>query len=361
MKTARQYIIEREAVQKPENNKTRTYLYVRPISNGEACVEVWAARNRRRDNRLLTKSVYRFYTNSERYQVRDMVKMWFSMGQKLFVDFSESGYGRSYYSEMNRQDLKGKWDTDIHQFGEGYMPCYAPMLNDFTGTKYQYCAYDHNCGMTILDYIDLYKINPAAELFSKAKQFQFLTRAFLTTLSADADFSKWFRKHAKEICERHFGIKQVKTMYGKKLNMAEYLARLREQERIKAEAEMKELIKDANRHNRRIRKLYDAIKSICKRHGAFEVVVPKTGEDMVREGFAMHNCVGKCYASRQGDTAIVIFLHKDGQPCVDVEIDPKTFAIRQCRAVCNHDAEKNHWELARLVAAEIKNEYRKAA
>ena len=31
------------------------------------------------------------------------------------------------------------------------------------------------------------------------------------------------------------------------------------------------------------------------------------------------------------------------------------------RYVCNHDAEKNHWELARLVAAEIKNEYRKAA
>ena len=113
MKTARQYIIEREAAQKPENNKTRTYLYVRPISNGEACIEVWAARNRRRDNRLLTKSVYRFYTNSERYQVRDMVKMWFSMGQKLFVDFSESGYGRSYYSELNREDLKGKWDTDI--------------------------------------------------------------------------------------------------------------------------------------------------------------------------------------------------------------------------------------------------------
>ena len=81
----------------------------------------------------------------------------------------------------------------------------------------------------------------------------------------------------------------------------------------------------------------------------------------IDEGFAMHNCVGKCYASRQGDTAIVIFLHKDGQPCVDVEIDPKTFAIRQCRAVCNHDAEKNHWELARLVAAEIKNLYRKAA
>lgn len=361
MKTARQYIIEREAVNPPTHNQTRTYLYVRPISHGEACIEVWAARNEKRTGKLLTKSVYRFYTNSDRYYVRDMIKMWFALGQKLWVDFSESGYGRNYYAEIKREDLKGKWDYDIHRFGEGYMPCYAPMLNSFDGTKYKYCAYDHECGMTILDYIELYKINPAAELFSKAKRWQFLTRAFLHTLNADQDFSKWFRKHAKEICEHDFGIRQVKTMYGKKLNMGEYLARLREEERRKAELEMQKLIKEASQYDGRIGKLYEAVKSICRTHGAFEVVVPKSGEDMVREGYAMHNCVGKCYASRQGESAIVIFLHKDGKPCVDIEIDPKTFDIRQCRAVCNNDADKTQWKLARLVAAELKREYRKAA
>lgn len=361
MKSARQYIIERETANPPTHNATRLYLYVRPISHGEACIEVWAARNRRRDGELLTKSVYRFYTNTERYQVRDMVKMWFSMGKKLFVDFSESGHGRNYYSEIGIQHLKGKWENEIHQFGEGYMPCYAPLLNSFDGTKYKYCAYDHNCGMTILDYISLYKTNPAAELFSKAKQFQFLTRAFLGTLAADADFAKWFKKHAVEICERHLGIRDVRTMYGRNLNMGEYLELLREQERNKAELEMKRLISSANRHNKKIRRLYEAIKAICKRHGAFEVVVPKTGEDMVREGHAMHNCVGKCYASRQGKDSIVIFLHKDGKPCVDVEIDPVTFAVRQCRAACNRDAEKVHWKIAKIVASEIMREYRKAA
>lgn len=92
------------------------------------------------------------------------------------------------------------------------------------------------------------------------------------------------------------------------------------------------------------------MKDICATYGAYEVYVPQNAEEMIQEGVAMHNCIGQNYVSRQGDTSLCIFLRKNGKPCVDIEINLKTFKVVQCRAVCNLDADKSAWEVAREVA-----------
>ena len=133
----------------------------------------------------------------------------------------------------------------------------------------------------------------------------------------------------------------------------EELRRKKERE----EAERKELENRAER----ISALFKTLKSICGKYGAYEVIVPKSEQEMVREGKRMHNCVGHCYPMRQGVDSIVVFFHKNGKACVDVDIDPRTFKVVQCRAVCNKEADKSAHELAKRIAARIENIYRKAA
>ena len=118
----------------------------------------------------------------------------------------------------------------------------------------------------------------------------------------------------------------------------------------KAQNAAKKLRERCAEYDKAIMRLYKKVKDICATYGAYEVIVPQTAQEMLAEGEAMHNCIGHCYAPRQGREDLCIFLHKDGKPCVDIRIDLKTFALMECRAVCNKQADDSAWAVARQLA-----------
>ncbi len=169
-------------------------------------------------------------------------------------------------------------------------------------------------------------------------------------LERDKAFAKYVARYHAAITEHEIGIRDIYKFYKESRDLNQYVAAMREERRRREEAELEKEREYYKQYDKAIASLYERVKDICATYGAYEVVVPQTADEMLREGMAMHNCVGKCYAPRQGKQDLCIFLHKDGQACVDIRIDLKTFALMECRAVCNKQADDSAWEVARELA-----------
>ena len=342
--------------------KTVVFGYVRPHKDGEAKLEFWGARKHK--GKVKCKCFFKFRTDRERYAIRDVVyyHSWSSLcPSHLCYHFPEAG----------SQDYMGKVTDDPKAREGGYdlvgktercfLPRFAPILNDWSGTRYKYCGYDHNCGMFALDYLRFWEKYPKAEILSKAGCFRLLTEPFMKRLERDKPFAKYVARYHAAITEHAIGIRDIYKFHKENRDLNQYGAYLREQERIRREEERRreeELYRrqceEAAKNDRRIAALYEKVKDICATYGAYEVIVPQTAQEMLDEGKAMHNCIGHCYAPRQGKQDICIFLHKDGAPCVDIRINLKTFNVEECRAVCNKQADDSAWEVAREVAEQVR-------
>ena len=95
--------------------------------------------------------------------------------------------------------------------------------------------------------------------------------------------------------------------------------------------------------------------------GGYEIVVPKSASDLIAEGNAMRNCVGTYGEKFAEGQTILVFFHKQGKPCMDVEIDPLDFKVVQARLFANANASREDKRIAADVASEIETHYRKAA
>lgn len=368
MKSPKTLIREWEGANPPVLNSVRTYSFVRARKNGEANIEIWAAKNSKRKGKpLMCKKVWVFHTDSDRYELRDTIEYtsWSQCAHDhLIYNFPEAG-GHDYFAhELGRPEDKGVWDYNFVSKNR-MLPIYAKVLNDWSGTKYKYCGYDHNCGMPVIKYLALWKEFPQAEILSKARCFHLLERKFLARLRDNREFARFVGKNHHGITEHLFSPHQIWTAFrrGESLNqLAERLAaeaRVRREAAKRAEearklAEEAEIRKLSRENNERIFALYERLKSICGHYGVYDVVCPKNSDEMMDEGIAMHNCIGRCYSSMQGKEYACLFLRKDGKPCVDIRIDLKTFKVCECRLVCNKDAEEDAWEVARAVAERMR-------
>ena len=352
----------------------RLYGFIKPLKNGEAVFEVWIAGNSRRKGRkLMMKCVYRMRTDSETYSIRDTFEYmsWSNMVHPhLVYDFHENGGPTADYARVQRiqGQEQNKWyrvkviRAEENGFCERLLPKPDVILNGWDDTKYKYWAYDPACGLCVADYIALYRITPKVELLSKAGLFRLLTPDLCGFLERNPRFGKFLACHIEEA--KNWSPYTAKRMYAKTDPVcAEQVRRDRreaeERRMIRAiEAERRRARKERNEYKRKydaaIRDLYNRLKDVCTEFGAYEVIVPKTSADMLDEGAAMHNCIGKHYASRQGKDDICIFLHKGGKPCVDIRISLKTLKLVECRGVCNKDADKMAWEVARQVAEAVR-------
>ena len=91
------------------------------------------------------------------------------------------------------------------------------------------------------------------------------------------------------------------------------------------------------------------------------LVVPKNVGDLKAEGIAMNNCIG-AYGERFNDgRAMVLFLRKDGNPFVDIEIDPATFRLVEARRKGNRAVGQRIRGVAERIASEIREDFRRAA
>lgn len=356
MKSPQALIREREGgALLADRAKTKVFLYVRPRRDGEATLEYWGARKHK--GRVRCKCFFKFRTDRDRYDLRDIVlyHSWSPLcPSHICYNFPEAG-SRDYMAEVTDDPKAREWDcASVEKTDKAFLPRYAPLLNDWSGTRYRYCGYDHNCGMFALDYLRFWEKHPKAEILSKAGCFRLLTEPFMKRLDRNKPFAKYVARYHVAITEHAIGIRDIYKFYRENRDLNQYVAYLREEEARKAQAEAEKLRKEYAKYDKAIMRLYEKVKDICATYGAYEVIVPQTAQDMLAEGAAMHNCIGRCYASRQGVQDLCLFLHKDGKPCVDIRIDLKTFALVECRAVCNKQADDSAWEVAREVAERVR-------
>lgn len=338
--------------------KTVVFAYVRPRKDGEATIEYWGARKHK--GKVKCKCFFKFRTDRDRYDLRDIVYYhgYSSLcPSHLCYHFPEAG-SQDYIGRVTDDPQARKWAYDaVSNTEKCFLPRYAPILNDWSGTRYKYCGYDHNCGMFALDYLRFWEKYPKAEILSKAGCFRLLTEPFMKRLERDKPFAKWIARYHAAITEHAYGIRDLYELYRTKRDPNAFNDFMRERERrreaielAKAQNAAKKLREEYSQYDRAIMRLYEKVKDICATYGAYEVIVPQTAQEMLAEGAAMHNCIGKCYAPRQGKQDLCLFLHRDGKPCVDIRIDLKTFELMECRAVCNKDAPDDAWEVARELA-----------
>lgn len=379
MKTPKTLIREYEA--EGGFNGIRLYSYVRPRKGGECTYEVWAAVNARRKGKpLYTKCVYKMRSDSESYKVRDTVvynTFCCLAHDHLIYDFYEAGYTRKNFENSIRDYKRGRWDTCTMYYNavSGHslymLPIAHTALNGLEETKYRYCAYTPRCGLAFAEYLHLYKISPKVELLSKAELWNLLSEDICRFLADHPPFGKFLAKNISRIKGEMWSVSRVKREYAKQdpaAKAAVRQAKLEAEERkrkarIRAERRRRaEELKRYRKYDAAIAAMYERVKEICADYGAYEVIVPQSSREMLREGEAMHNCIGKLHSSRVADgTEICLFLHKDGKPCVDVSIDLTTFKVTECRAVCNKDAPKCAWTLAEKLAKKVGKRMRGAA
>lgn len=376
MKTPKTLIREYEATHTRFDASLRLYAYVRPRKNKEANIEIWGARinKKRKGHPLMMKKYFVFHTDSNKYELRDVVR--YSSYSQMAHDhliYHDSDMGGRNMSHIIGRDYVGKWNYNyVSETPHAYLPNYCVMLNGWEGTNYKYCAFDSASGLSVIEYINLYKDFPMAEIISKSKNFQLLKRSFLKHCAEDKSFAKYVAKNHYQISLHHMTASNIETAFKRGKTCEEYMGvlitrqkardekeriRLAQLEREREERKRKEREEEmqrARRWDKKIRALYNRIKDICGTYGCFEVEVPKSSADMYAESEAMHNCIGRCYTSNHAtghDT--IIFLRKDGKPCVDLRINPETMEIVECRYTCNKDAMQD--ESVMVYAREVRD------
>ena len=125
------------------------------------------------------------------------------------------------------------------------------------------------------------------------------------------------------------------------------IVRVRAREERLREAALKET---ADRVNALIERLRNRL---AWRVGDYSVVVPQRRSDFVREGKAMHNCIGGYFELCADGGTACFFIRKNGKRLADVEMSAKDGTVRQCRLVCNGAADDETMNFARIVAKKI--------
>ena len=93
----------------------------------------------------------------------------------------------------------------------------------------------------------------------------------------------------------------------------------------------------------------------------YTIIVAKTQKELLAEGRKMHNCVG-CgtygQAIVKGDSLIVMLKNHSASFC-DIEIDRKSWKVKQCYLKHNERAPEEVQELAKRIAAWFKEEHQR--
>ena len=140
---------------------------------------------------------------------------------------------------------------------------------------------------------------------------------------------------------------------------------LEEAEALAYRNERRDAIRAKRKLNAAIAKVRD---TLAKLHGlkdasGYVAAFPKSVGDLLDEGRAMRNCVGKMgYDEKiaKGES-IILFLRKNGKPSVDVEIKTQGWRVIQCYAKCNSAPDEAARKFSQLITKKIQNIYRKAA
>lgn len=94
----------------------------------------------------------------------------------------------------------------------------------------------------------------------------------------------------------------------------------------------------------------------------YRIVLAKSQKELLAEGKKMHNCVGcGTYGTGivEGDRLIVMLRSRSGRPYCDIEIDRRTWTVRQCYLKQNKRPPVEVQELAKKIALVLRDEWRR--
>ncbi len=139
----------------------------------------------------------------------------------------------------------------------------------------------------------------------------------------------------------------------------------RKRARRKAKAErkrLKELLAERMPEIEMFQKSLERVKTL--KGCGYSLVLAKTQEELLAEGRKMNNCVGNGVYGRgilEGKKIIVMLKNPDGRSSCDIEIERKTWKVRQCYLKGNQQPPDEVRKLAERIAAELKKIYKKTS
>ena len=179
-------------------NHARFYNAVVPLKGGEFRLDTYAVKTRnKRTGELAIKKVARYYSNRNRYYVRDI--LYHNTMHTYCVNWCNEPFGRKHQAVWEDVDASiGIWGYNDRD-KDGTIDLGGEWLNWFDGTKYAHCGWSAYSGMHILDYIDCWRINKGVEFLGKSDLWRLITPSFVRKLAADKGLFCFFREHLNEI------------------------------------------------------------------------------------------------------------------------------------------------------------------
>lgn len=126
-------------------NVTRIYNAVVPTKGGEFRVDTYAVKTRnKRTGELAIKKVARYYSDRQRYYVRDVI--YHNFMHYYAVNWCNEPFGRRHVAVWEDVDSwMGKWGYCDRE--DGTIDLGGDWLNWFDGTKYEHCGWSVNSGI----------------------------------------------------------------------------------------------------------------------------------------------------------------------------------------------------------------------
>lgn len=219
-------IRKREAQYKGANT-TRIYNAVVPTKAGEFRIDTYAVKTRnKRTGELAIKKVARYYSDRQRYYVRDVI--YHNFMHYYTVNWCNESFGRKHQAVWEDVDSwMGKWGYCDRK--DGTIDLGGDWLNWFDGTKYEHCGWAAYSGIQILDYLDCWRISRGVEFLGKSELWKLITPSFVRKLSTDKGLFNFFRSHLDEIrqhsCQGGFyckySISEIEHAYRRRISLAD--------------------------------------------------------------------------------------------------------------------------------------------
>ena len=361
-------------------NTTRWYSTIHPRRNGEARIRTWAVKTWKGKPLIMLAAEYHTDGSQGHVSGRCLINNFTNQRCFNWLDYG----GNSHVAVWSDVDgCREEWlEAFDHKFGKGH-EFFGQFLNGLEGTRYKYCAWSET-HMRITDFLDCYRVSPMAELLAKAGLLRWLTPNHVARLVANKPLARFLARHHEDLrnvqpsivqreYRRHGESADVETIgalaeltpYGlEKLpispkrvwawmkrngvapaqlrhhvdNLTELKMsldyephvmphdwetysfmideRVHEERELAAERE-RAIVRGARAAARRIIDRWMREGRIRK---AYKVVIPQSETELIAEGEAMHNCVGRYFSRIKSGACTLAFIRKNGKPYIDIEI-----------------------------------------
>lgn len=378
-----------DAVRRGRDNKalgtTNRYTIFRAVEGGEMDIVTVAVRNDPKGKRgMLCKAVMWHRTGTDIVRYRDLTEHyiagwlvdWFAEGAR-YHDYCGNG---AHTWSWTPEDPDGEQTLrDAAQWGYSWGASYTLAVNpeEIQKTRYRFCGWSNAVtmhGITPMHYFHLLNDCPGVEHLTKAGRFDLISEPIVALFRrAPKAVGRIVARHLAEIPTTGNKVVLVRAWMKRETPdayraiVAEESARRvanRRRRAVERRIEAERRAAEAKARAARARKLRAAMGRVVERvtaalanfdRAGWDVFVPVNLSDFQTEGSAMHNCVGRMgYFEKMANGASILAWAQKGKERIDIEIDARTFEVRQCYTYCNQKPSVDAMRLASRLAETLK-------